>query len=295
MLMKGFIGMVAGSQAMVADAMYSAKDVVTSLMVIVGMAVSEKPLDREHPYGHGKVEFILSLFVSVVFMIVTGYLLIHAISTLLDEELHRVPHLIALWAALISIGVNVAMYFYTRCVAIEVNSPMVRTLSKHHHADATASGAVVIGILGSHYMNMPWLDTLVALFETLHLMYLGFDVFSDAVKGLMDRSLEQTDREQMAGVIAKVGGVEQLKQLRTRLVGQEIFADIIIAVDAELSVSEAYKIIEAVKAAIFRRFVHIGSLQVSAEASDKDTEKMAEIVSRWKEKGDFVIETEPEA
>ena len=147
MIMKGFVGLVAGSQALVADAMYSAKDVITSLVVIIGMAVSDKPLDRDHPFGHGKIEFVLSLFVSVVFLGVTVWVLVHAVATLLDFSVHRMPHLIALWGALVSVGVNVFMYYYSRCVAIETNSPMVRTLAHHHHADATSSVAVAGGLV----------------------------------------------------------------------------------------------------------------------------------------------------
>ncbi len=114
MVLKAFVGLVSGSQAMVADAMYSVKDLVSSFMVIVGMSMSEKSLDREHPYGHGKVEFVLSMFVSVIFLGVTAFLMAYAISTLLDDTIHRKPHLIALWAAFLCIAVNTSLYYYSR-------------------------------------------------------------------------------------------------------------------------------------------------------------------------------------
>ncbi len=155
LILKGFVGIISGSQALLADAMYSAKDVISSILVIIGLKVSSRPLDREHPYGHGKIEFILSMVVSVVFLTVTAFLFVHAVQILTNGDEHRAPHMIALWTALISVSVNVVMYFYSRCVSVEVNSPMVRTLSQHHYADATSSVAVAVGIIGAHYLAMP--------------------------------------------------------------------------------------------------------------------------------------------
>ncbi|MBF0246958.1 MAG: magnetosome biogenesis CDF transporter MamM [Alphaproteobacteria bacterium] len=282
MFMKGFVGMVSGSQALVADAMYSAKDVITSLLVIVGMNVSERPLDKDHPYGHGKIEFILSLFVSVLFIIVTGYLFVHAVTTLFNSRAHSAPHLIALWAALVSVAVNVGMYFYSRCVSVETNSPIVKTLSKHHHADASASGMVALGIIGAHYLNMPWIDTAVAVLETIHLMYLGGDVFMDATKGLMDKSLGKNAHKRLAHYVRGVEGVKELKRIRTRHVGQEVSVEIVIGVDAEMSVAESFELTELVKDMIYDEIPHIGLLQVTAEAHEEDAEALEDIREQWK-------------
>jgi cation diffusion facilitator family transporter len=264
MVMKAFVGLVAGSQAMVADAMYSAKDVVGSLMAIVGMTVSEKSLDREHPYGHGKIEFILTLFVSVFFIILSGYLFIHAITSLFDDAPHKAPHMIALWAALIAVMVNVVMYFYSRCVAIETNSPLIKTLAKHHHGDAASSGAVAVGIIGAHYLNMPWIDTMVAVFETIHLMYLGGNVFWDSAKGLMDRSVGNETREHIIELAEGVEGVEEVKFLRTRHVGQNIYAEITVGVHSDMLVSQSHVICNAVKESVIDNVLRIGSIQVNS-------------------------------
>ena len=263
MVLKGFVGFVSGSQALVADAMYSAKDVITSLLVIVGLKVSGRPLDREHPYGHGKIEFILSMIISVVFLGVTALLLIHAVQVLMDGEAHAAPHIIALWTALISILVNLVMYYYSRCVSIEVNSPMVRTLSKHHHADATSSVAVALGIIGAHYLDMPSIDTAVAVFETAHLMYLGSDVFREAYKGLMDGSAPEEVREEIRQQSMQVAGVEGVEQLKTRLVGQDLWVDMTIRVDSEISVDEASDIADDVSDRLVRVIPHMGSVHVA--------------------------------
>lgn len=265
MVMKAFVGLVSGSQAMVADAMYSAKDLVSSLMVIVGMSMSEKTLDREHPYGHGKVEFILSMFVSIIFLVITASLMVYAVGTLFDDTIHPKPHLIALWAAFLCIAVNMSLYYYSRCVSIESNSPLVRTLSKHHHADAASSAAVACGIIGSHYFNMPWIDTAVAALETAHLMYLGGDVFWDSAKGLMDRNIEDTTHNRIKELVEGVEGVEEVTYLRSRYVGQDIFSEVIIGVDSGISVMAASAIAEAVKQNVAKAIPRLGSFQVRSE------------------------------
>ncbi|MEO5338018.1 MAG: magnetosome biogenesis CDF transporter MamM [Magnetospirillum sp. WYHS-4] len=267
---KAFVGLVSGSQAMLTDAMYSAKDVVTSLLVIVGMTVSEKPIDQEHPYGHGKIEFVLSLFVSTIFMVVTGYLLVHAVTLLFNADSHRAPHLIALWTAIVSIACNLGLYFYSRCVAVETNSPILRTMAKHHHSDATGSAAVAVGIIGSHYLGMPWLDTCVAVIEAVHLMFLTSEVFRDSYRGLLDRSLDRKVRDKMARIIKGTDGVSEVKTMRTRLIGQEVFAEITIGIDAETTVAEAYNVTERVKERILHSIPHIGALHVSASCHDEE-------------------------
>jgi cation diffusion facilitator family transporter len=266
LFMKAFVGLVSGSQAMLADAMYSLKDVITSLLVIVGLTVSEKPLDRKHPYGHGKIEFILALMASAVFLAVTAFLFIYSIGTLVHDQRHTAPHPIALWGALLSIAVNVFMYYYSRCVSIETNSPMVKTLAHHHHADASSSCAVAAGILLSNYFGLPWIDTLVAMFETLHLLYLGAGVFKEACHGLMDRGADKPLCDAIGTAAASVEGV---KRLRTRHVGQEIYAEVVVGVDPEISLNEAHRINEAIKDRIRWSVSHIGWVQVTTEANDR--------------------------
>ncbi|HIJ63366.1 MAG TPA: magnetosome biogenesis CDF transporter MamM [Rhodospirillaceae bacterium] len=265
LVMKAFIGLVGGSQAMLADAMYSLKDMLNAVMVIFGTTISSQPLDAEHPYGHGKVEFILSMAVSIVFLGITAYLGFHAIQILLDSDLHRTPHLIVLWAALVSVGVNVAMYLYSRCVAIETNSPIIKTMAKHHHGDATASGAVALGIIGAHYLSMPWIDPAVALWETIDLLILGRAVFMEAYRGLMDHTAGEGVRSNMVKAASSVAGVTGVVHIRARYVGQDIWGDMVVGVDPDQTIDEAHEICEAVQAEVCRRMRRVASLHVSAE------------------------------
>lgn len=282
MFMKAFVGLVAGSQAMLADALYSAKDVTNAAMAIVGMSISRRTLDEDHPFGHGKIEFILSLFLSVLFMSVTLFMMVHSIASLVDFEKHRTPHLIAFWAALVAIGVNVVLQRYSQCVAAETRSPLLRTLAKHHHSDATASAGVAIGIICSHYLNMPWIDPLVALVETVDLMLLSADVFWVAARGLMDRTVERPLKEVLARSAASTEGVDEVRMVRARHVGQEISAELVIGVDSELSVAQAHAIGEAVKENAVKALPRIGLISVSIKSKNDHAEQTDEIRTNWK-------------
>jgi cation diffusion facilitator family transporter len=271
LFMKAFVGLVGGSQAMLADALYSLKDMFNSLSVIIGTSVSSQPLDAEHPYGHGKVEFILSMIVSVIFIGLTGYMLVHAVQILFDEDRHRTPHLIVLWAAIVAVGVNLAMYYYSRCVAIETNSPIIRTMAKHHHGDATASGAVALGIIGAHYLSMPWIDTGVAIWEAIDLLLLGRVIFMDSYRGLMDHTVGEAICNRIMDAARSVDGVKGVIQLRARYVGQDIWADMIIAVDPEETIDRAHEICEQARVEVCEKVRLMASLHISAEARDTVT------------------------
>ena len=161
MLMNLFIGMVAGSQALVVGSMYSFKDMATSVFVIVGITVSRKPLDREHPYGHGKIEFLMSMVFGIILLLLSGFLLYHAIDTLAHSERETTPRLIAVWAAVVSVLAYTYTFYYASCVAVESNSPVVRMMAQHHHSDAVAAGVAGLGIVGAHLFDLPWIDTVV--------------------------------------------------------------------------------------------------------------------------------------
>jgi cation diffusion facilitator family transporter len=274
--LKLFVGVISGSHALVADSLYSAKDVVTSVLIIIGLKVSKQPIDQEHPFGHGKVEFILSLVVSIVLIGLTGVLFYYSAETLL-EGIHTAPHLIALWTALLSVAVNVFLYKYTRCVAHEINSPVVGILSSHHMADGLSSVAVALGIVGSHYLGMPWLDTVVALGETLHLIYLGGEVFWSAFKGLMDTSAPKETVNEIKKITGECSGVDTVEQVRTRLVGQELWIDMTIGINPDLSIGSAKVISRRVEEQLATHIPHVGDIGVHFRARPGSVPEMVEL------------------
>lgn len=260
-ILKLFVGAFSGSHALLADGLYSAKDVVTSVIIIVGLKVSQKPLDQEHPFGHGKVEFLLALVISLVLLLLTGLLFYFSAGTLLEGK-HSAPHLIALWTALLSVAVNWFLHRYTHCVSSEINSPVVELLSRHHMTDGYSSLAVAVGIVGTHYLGMPWLDTVVAMFESVHLMYLGGETFWDAFRGLMDTAAPRTVIERIRKEALQVNGVMDVGEVRTRQVGQELWITLVIGVDPALTLVRAKAVAARVEDSLIAAISHVGDVGV---------------------------------
>ncbi|MBF0187797.1 MAG: magnetosome biogenesis CDF transporter MamM [Magnetococcales bacterium] len=259
--LKLMVGIISGSHALVVDSIYSAKDVVTSILIVIGLKVSSRPIDRDHPFGHGKVEFLLALVISLMLITVTGWLFYNAAEVLIEGE-HAAPHLIALWTAIFSMLASFFLHFYTRCVSVEINSPMVMTLSRHHKGDGLSSLAVALAIIGSHYLDMPWLDIAVALGEGLHLIYLGGEVAWDAINGLLDSSAPRDVVQRIRRTAADVYGVEKIEELRTRNVGQELWITMVIGVDPDLSVRQAKSISNRVEEELATHIDHVGDVCV---------------------------------
>ncbi|MBF0588383.1 MAG: magnetosome biogenesis CDF transporter MamM [Magnetococcales bacterium] len=259
--MKLFVGVVSGSHALVADSIYSAKDVVTSILIIFGLRVSKKPINRDHPYGKGKHEFMISLMVNLAILVITGLLFYHAANSLVENS-HQAPHLIALWAAGFAIAVNLFLQFYTRCVALEISSPLVMTLSKHHLGDSLAALAVMLAVIGSHYLGLPWLDTAVALGINLHLIYLAGEAAWDSFNGLMDSAAPRHVAQQIHKIALGIKGVEKVENLSTRYIGQELWIALEVGVHSDLSIREAKTISNRVEEELATFVPHVGEVNV---------------------------------
>ncbi|MBF0184923.1 MAG: magnetosome biogenesis CDF transporter MamM [Magnetococcales bacterium] len=261
-ILKVFVGIISGSQALLVDALYSAKDVLTSFLIILGLKFSKQPLDEQHQFGHGKAEFLFSLCVGLSMMTITGVFVYFEADKLLSGAPHQAPHMIALWAALFVVAANLFLWYYTRCVAHQINSPMVSVLSHHQKSDAYSSLAVALGIIGSHYLNVPWLDAVVAVGECVDLFHLGTKITWDAVKGLMDASAPQELVHKIRELAATVAGVKNVEDVRTRRVGQEIWVSMVVGVDPELTVEQGKEISLWVEDLLVRMVPHLGDVSV---------------------------------
>ncbi len=260
-ILKVVVGIVSGSHALMVDALYSGKDVVTSILIILGLRFAKEPIDEEHQFGHGKAEFLFSMVIGLSLIFITGLILYFEAGKLIQGA-HQAPHMIALWTAIFAAGANVLLAIYTRCVAFQINSPMVAVLTQHQRSDAIASMAVAVGIIGSHYLNMPWLDTLVAVGECIDLGYMGGEVFLHAVRGLMDVAAPEAVVAKIRDRASLIPGVKKVEAVHTRRVGQEIWVSLVIGVDPELSIYESKKISQVVERNLYESIPHLGEVNV---------------------------------
>ena len=251
-LFKAVIGYLSGSKAILGDALFSFKDCIASLVVVIGIKVSGKPADEQHPYGHGKVEYVVLFLISVGLIISTIILFVHSAQGLWQcyQGMGHAPKLIAFWAALISVAANYQLAQYLRCVGDKLHSPSMLANARHNHSDAISSTMVAIAVLGAHYFGMVFLDPLVAFVEAACLISMSIEMFNDSIKGLFDSAAPAATVERIEAIARAVPGVRKVAKVVARHLGQGIWIEMTIKIDHTMSHQEGYLIGQHVKESI---------------------------------------------
>jgi cation diffusion facilitator family transporter len=266
MLFLAFIGIVSGSKAILGSSLYAFKDFVTSLTVFISSRVSEKPADRDHPYGHGKIEFVAMLFIGLTLFIAAMLLFFHSVGDIWSGWQGKIesPKLIAALAGCIAVVANYKLYKYLHCIGTKLNSPAILATAKHHHSDAKASIFVVLAIIGTN-MGILFLDPLVAVIETLDVMRLSVLMLKDGLSGVMDSSTYVGNKNDIASIARLVPGVRNVSRLDVRQLGRDQWVDITIKVDQNKSADEGYIIGQHVKESIIKGLKNVSHVSVSIE------------------------------
>lgn len=252
---KLFAGIFGQSAAMVSDAVHSISDLVGTVIAIIGVKLGNKTADKEHPYGHERLECVATLLLAALIFIVGLGIGWAGIQRILSGEYRdlALPSLLALIAALVSIAVKEAIYWYMRAAAIKTDSTALMADAWHSRIDGLSSIGSFIGIMGAR-MGFPILDSLVALVICLFILKTAFSISMDAVRKMTDRACDDNIIEEMRGLILAQESVNGIDQLRTRLFGNKIYVDVEICTDPLVSLQEAHKIAHRVHDAIEGHF-----------------------------------------
>ena len=259
---KLLAGILAHSGAMISDAVHSASDVLSSVIVIVGVRLSAREADREHPYGHERFECVAALILAVVLLVTGLFIGRGAVESIVShEEEGAVPGVLALAAALVSIVCKEAMFWYTRHYARKVDSGALMAEAWHHRSDALSSIGALVGIAGAR-LGFPVLDPVASLIICVYIGKAAWDIFRDAVDRMVDRACSEeleTDIRNCAAGQKDVCGVDRIQ---TRVFGSRIYVDIEIRADGSLSLTEGHAIAERVHDAIEENFPKVKHIMV---------------------------------
>mgnify|MGYP000975558518 CR=1 FL=1 len=254
-LIKLLAGVIAHSGAMVSDAVHSASDVFSSIIVIVGVKLSAQASDKEHPYGHERLECIAALLLANILCLTGIGIGYGAVKNIIagDYAHLQTPGLLAAAAAILSIISKEAMFQYTKYHAKRVDSGALMADAWHHRSDAFSSVGSLIGIGGAMF-GFPVLDPLASVVICIFILKVAFDIFKDALDKMLDTSCSEEYEEKLADYIRKSRGVERLDLLRTRMFGNKVYIDAEIAVDGTLSLKDAHAIAEDVHDNVEKKF-----------------------------------------
>lgn len=253
--LKLLAGIVASSDAMISDAVHSASDVFSTIIVIVGVAMSRKKSDEDHQYGHERMECVASLLLAVVLALTGAGIGINGMKKIVggSYEALEVPGILALIAAVLSIAVKEWMYWYTRGAAKKINSGALMADAWHHRSDALSSVGAFIGIFGAR-MGYPVLDAAASVVICLFIEKAAFDICRDAMDKMVDKSCPDELVERMKAIVREQEGVIDIDDMKTRLFGDKIYVDVEISADGSKSLEESHDIAEHVHAAIEKEF-----------------------------------------
>lgn len=248
---KLLAGIVGHSAAMISDAIHSLSDVFSTFIVIVGITMANKEADHDHPYGHERFECVAAIILAVILFatgIGIGY---HGVMNVVagNYAALTVPGLIALTAALVSIVVKEAMYWYTRHGAKKINSGALMADAWHHRSDALSSVGSFIGILGAR-IGFPVMDSLASILICLFIVKAAYDIFRDAIGKMTDKSCDAQTELAIRQLVLEQVGVNEVFLLHTRLFGDKIYVDVRIRVDGNAPLCESHVIAHRVHDAI---------------------------------------------
>lgn len=244
---KLFAGIFAHSMAMVSDAVHSASDVFSTLVVMIGVKAASRASDESHQYGHERYECVAAIVLAVV-LAGTGVILgASGVKTLAAGNFSSlaVPGTLAMIAALVSIAVKEGMFWYTRAAAKKVNSGVLKADAWHHRSDALSSIGAFAGILGAK-LGLPVLDPIASLAICLLILKAAIEIFVDAVRKMTDEACDGKTADLIAAIVSAVEGVDDVDKILTRKFGDRIYVEVEISVCGDIPLRDAHTVAKRV-------------------------------------------------
>jgi cation diffusion facilitator family transporter len=247
--LKLAVGVLANSEALKADGLNNATDIVASIAVLIGLKLSQRPPDDDHPYGHWKAETIASMIASFIMMGVGIQVIFRAVSSTFSQ-IDKSPDLMAAWTGLFCAFVMYFVYRYNSKLAREINSQSVMAAAKDNLSDAWVSVGAFIGIIGAQF-GLPWLDPITAILVGIIICKTAWDIFRDASHHLTD-GFDQKQLDTYKATITNCDGVKGVKDVKARNYGNNVVVDIVILVNPKLDVKDAHDIASLVENKLIR-------------------------------------------
>lgn len=262
-VVKFLAGIIAHSNAMISDAVHSASDVFSTIVVIIGIKLASKEADKEHPYGHERLECVAAIVLAMVLVITGLGIGAEALKNIVQGNYSdlQVPGILALITAIVSIVSKEAMYWYTRYYAKKIDSSALMADAWHHRSDAFSSIGALIGIGGAR-LGFPVMDSIASLVIFVFIVKAAYDIFKDAMDKMLDHSCDEETEKQIYDCVMKNEHVRGIDLLQTRIFGNKIYVDVEIQLYASYTLEEAHDIAETVHKDIEDSFPKVKHIMV---------------------------------
>ena len=272
-IFKLIAGVMAHSNAMISDAIHSASDVFSTIVVIIGIRLASKEADKEHPYGHERMECVAAMILAMVLFMTGLGIGMEALKNILSGNYAnlQIPGILALIAAVVSIISKEAMFWYTKVNATRIDSSALLADAWHHRSDAFSSVGALIGSAGAR-LGFPVMDSIASFVIFLFIIKAAYDIFKDAVNKLVDHSCDEETERQIYDRVMRNEAVMGIDSLHTRIFGNKIYIDLEIAVNGSYTLNKAHEIAEEVHADIEKNFQKVKHIMVHVNSAQTDEE-----------------------
>ena len=271
--LKGIVGVLSGSIALIADAVNSFSDIFASLAVYIGLRFSQRKPDQKFPYGYYKLETFSSLIVALIIIFSGIEIAIESFNSFLNPEPIGIP-LISLSVAAISAMVNLMFSRYKEKVGKEIKSQALISDGKHSLIDVLSSLIVFTGIFLA-YLGYTSLQGVAGVFVAVLIIYMGLKLGKDAVLVLLDVGMDPEKIQTVHALVNSIPGVEGVHDMKVRRSGPFVFAELHLETKKELPVEKAYELSEKVKVKVKEVITELDTLTVQIEPAKKDMVRFA--------------------
>lgn len=266
-ILKGIGGFLSGSKALIADAIHSASDIISSVIVLFGVRIANKPPDEEHPYGHGKAENIASNIIALILIVVGIEMSISSFKVFLGD-MPKAPTGIALIILIISVIVKELLFQYKYYVGKKYNSAALISDAWHHRSDSLSSIAALIGVSAamlSDTFQLPILvygDAVAGILVSIIVIKVGYDLVKESSTIMLEKVLTKDETKKYIETVHSIEGILVIDQLYARTHGSYIIIDIKVAVDPSITVKAGHDIAKKLKQTLMAEHKEVADVLV---------------------------------
>lgn len=240
LVIKASIGIVTNSQSMIADSMNSVSDILASFMTFIGNKISSEPKDDDHNFGHGKAEYIFSLFISITMILLSLKLLLDSIKSLIQQSHFEFSYMLVI-VCIITIITKLVLYIYTKKMFKKYDNILLKSNYKDHKNDCIVTTFTLISILFG-LLEIYWIDGIVGIGISIWILITGFGIFFESYNVLMDVSLDEKTKETIMNLVKEHDDIKNCYNLYSTPIGYNYFVVFTIAVDGNMSTYESHEL-----------------------------------------------------
>lgn len=252
---KGVIGFISGSQAMIADSLNSAGDIFASFMSYVGAKLALKPKDKNHPYGHGKAEYIFSFIISISMILASIFMIKTSIESIVYKKAVIFSYTL-LVICVVTIFTKVILYIYTKNKYKETNSILVKASMEDHRNDIFVTVGTLIGVISS-YFGIYIVDSVIGIIISFWIIYVGINLLRDSYIVLMDTSLDEKAYEDIIKLVESDENILHVDDVLSKPVGNKYIIILKISMDGDMKLEKAHNIGGKIKEDLINKYDYI--------------------------------------